>query len=451
MEKVAMNTNFLPISNLLNELSALSESEIEFDIFLKKVDNFNRESLSYLKQVYGSERFAKVLLLKISNVAVGKYQYLRRHSRLISRPFGLIVDPCNSCQLACPGCIHRKTAQDKSKIDWVPGNLNKDTLDRLLYEFGPYAINTQYFNWGEPLLNKKTPQFIQESRRFLMRTSISTNLSLSFDAEALVASGLDYLILSIDGATAETYGKYRVNGNFDLVLDNITRLVKARKDLKSKTPFIVWQYLLFDHTISEINQAKKLAQERGVDRIDFAEPYDVSMYDPTITKPLNLLPRYNVFNLQIGAGRQSLENAVIDLHPIIEDHWEKSWVSRVDDDYLEGSRPNMKTCQWLYKDMAMDATGRIFPCCFEPLKDPSALFGNILSDINVFNSMHYVISRKYFDSSDVNFLNTACSVCPHQNSIPNINNNHLISYFSFAEYRDCLQKDVVKNICNWND
>jgi MoaA/NifB/PqqE/SkfB family radical SAM enzyme len=444
-----MNANNPNVSALLKELSGLTESGIAFDDFLKKVDIFNRTSIRQLAESYGSERHAKAVLLKLSNIAVGKYQYLHRHSRLIARPFGLIVDPSNYCHLACPGCIHRKTDSDKSNIDWVAGSLKQNTLDRLLDEFGSYAINTQYFNWGEPLLNKNTPQFIQASRRFLMRTSVSTNLSIPFDAEVLVASGLDYLVMSIDGATAATYGKYRIGGNFELVISNIRRLVEARKKLESSTPFIVWQYLLFDHTISEMDQAEKLGQQLGVDRINFAAPYDVSEHDATITKPAKPPVHHHVFNAQDGAARQSIANAVADLHPFIDDHWEKSWFSKMDGDYLD--RPDTETCQWLYKNMVIDATGRILPCCFDPMKNPTSIFGDIRSGSDIFNTKHFVNSREYFSAPGTSFLNTACTLCPYNKSIPNINNNHLAAYLRFADTRACIHGDALNAICDWRD
>jgi MoaA/NifB/PqqE/SkfB family radical SAM enzyme len=426
-----MNQGDLTPSFFLKDLSDLSESRVEFDDFLKKVDAFNRNSLGHFRQAYGSERHAMAMLLKLSNIAIGKYQYLRRHSRLIARPFGLIVDPSNACPLACPGCIHRRSGSDKSNIDWVPGNLQQDILDRLLDEFGPYAINTQYFNWGEPLLNKNTPQFIRASRRFLMRTSVSTNLSIPFDAEALVASGLDYLVMSIDGATAATYEKYRIGGNFDLVLSNIERLVEARRKLKSKTPYFVWQYMLFDHTIAEMGWAEELAKRLGVDRISFAEPYDVSVHDPTITKPAKPPVRHRVFNAPAGGGRQSIINAIASLHPLIDDHWEKTWLSRMDGNYAD--RPKAETCQWLYMNMVMDAMGRILPCCFEPIKDPTSIFGVIHSGGDTFNAVNYTKSREYFSTPGMDFSRTACSICPYKKSTPNINYNHIASYFSFVD------------------
>lgn len=136
-----------------------------------------------------------------------------------------------------PG-LHSSREGAGSDIDWPPGNLKPETLDTLLENYGAYAISTRYFNRGEPLLNKQTPKYVAASRKFLTRTSISSNVSLPFDAEALVASGLDYLIMSIDGATQETYQQYRKRGDLGLVLENVRKLVAAKKNCIRTLPIL---------------------------------------------------------------------------------------------------------------------------------------------------------------------------------------------------------------------
>lgn len=267
-------------SKALYDIAVLAESDLPLKDFLVRLDSFNQHQLSTLKEVCSSERHAKALLLKLSNIAIGKFQYRKRHTRLTAKPFGLVVDSCNSCPLSCPGCIHRRNSTNPENIAWESGVLGIATFEALLNRYGAYAISTRLFNWGEPLLNKKTPAFVEASRRFLMRVSLSSNLSVQFDPDALVSSGLDYLIMSIDGATQETYQKYRKGGNFSLVLENVRRLVDAKKRLNSYTPYLVWQYLVFDHNLGEMDQALHMAKELGVNEVNFGEPNSVSFFDP---------------------------------------------------------------------------------------------------------------------------------------------------------------------------
>ena len=434
------------LSEQLGKIESIVDSGSSLAELLESLDRFNQSAVMPLSKTYGSQRLAKLLLLKLSNIVVGKFQYRHRHAHLIAQPFGLIVDPCNTCPLACPGCIHRKTELPQANIDWVPGNLKQNTVDQLFGKYGPYAISTQYFNWGEPLLNKKTPDFIRTARRFLTRTSISTNLSVPFDAEALVASGLDYLVMSIDGASANTYQKYRVDGDWELVLKNVTKLVEARNRLKSKTPYLVWQYLLFEHTLGEIDQAKQMAKQLGVDRINFSIPYDVSKYDPTISVPETPPVQYEVFNVQAGAQQQSAQNAMRDLHPIIDEHWERTWKSRYTGEMQ--SQEERSTCRWLYQDMVMDATGRILPCCFDPTKTPVSVFGSIDSD--AFNTEKYIASRKYFAESKSPAPETVCPSCQYAHTNPNINTNHLAPYFQYSNLQTSFDIKILSALFNWD-
>jgi hypothetical protein len=176
---------------------------------------------------------SKALTLKLLNLCLAKYHFLLRSSALASRPFGLIVDPSNVCNLACPGCLHSQRA----------GILPEERLAAFLKYYGPYAIHTSFSNYGEPLANPHTPRFIRLAKSYLMRTVLSTSLSLArFDADAYVESGLDSMVVSIDGATQPVYEIFRRKGNLDFVHRNVRKLVEARRRLCKRTPILtsIW-------------------------------------------------------------------------------------------------------------------------------------------------------------------------------------------------------------------
>ena len=54
---------------------------------------------------------AEALTLKVLNLFLARYHFRARSVSLLSRPFGLIVDPSNVCQLACPGCVHSERSE----------------------------------------------------------------------------------------------------------------------------------------------------------------------------------------------------------------------------------------------------------------------------------------------------------------------------------------------------
>ena len=200
---IAVKTMQIQIENILEEIDS-NIGILDREKFLRMVDSYCEILYNFLiKDSLFSCPEAKIFVLKISNLLISKYHLKNKDVKLVSRPFGLIVDPSNSCNLRCPGCVHSDPIN--GMVSWPAGLLKEKTFGTFLEKFGPYATHILFYNWGEPLLNKLTPQFISMARKYLLATSISTNLgAMNIDLEQLVLSGLDYMIVSIDGATSNT-------------------------------------------------------------------------------------------------------------------------------------------------------------------------------------------------------------------------------------------------------
>ena len=114
-------------------------------------------------------------------------------------------------------------------------------------------------------------------------TVISTNASLLNEeaSRRIIQSELDFLVVAIDGISKETYDKYRVGGNFEVVIDNLKRFIQIRNSLNSRKPYVEWQFVVFGHNEHEIKQAKRIAKEIGVDNITF-RPAGVEMNEKTV-------------------------------------------------------------------------------------------------------------------------------------------------------------------------
>jgi radical SAM protein with 4Fe4S-binding SPASM domain len=121
-------------------------------------------------------------------------------------------------------------------------------------------------------------------------TATSTNAHYLTDevAKKTVESGLDRLIISIDGTTQDVYKQYRVGGNLDKVIEGAKNIVKWKKKLKSKTPFVFFQFLVVKPNEHQIEDIKKLAKEVGVNEVRFktAQVYDYEN-DPNNLIPVN--------------------------------------------------------------------------------------------------------------------------------------------------------------------
>jgi MoaA/NifB/PqqE/SkfB family radical SAM enzyme len=196
---------------------------------------------------------------------------LFRKSIVAGMPPLLMIEPTSHCNLNCPLCPSGNGTLRRQR-DFMDLNLYKRVID----EVKGTVIGILLWNQGEPLLHKDLPEMIRYATNYGIFTMTSTNMNILPDPDALVNSGLGHLIVSLDGASQETYNKYRINGNFARVLENTARLVEAKKRKGSRTPFISWQFIIMKHNEHEIPQIKQLASEAGVDDLIFKT---VQIYD----------------------------------------------------------------------------------------------------------------------------------------------------------------------------
>ena len=181
----------------------------------------------------------------------------QRASVLNSRPFALTMDLTSVCQLRCPYCSTGNGTLRRQKA------VMKDELYRdLLRKMGDVCFLISYFSNGEPLLHKRFGQLLATTRHQRIFSTISTNLSLDFSnsfLRDLLTSGLGIISISLDGATTQTYSRYRRGGDFDLVVRNMRRLIELKRELGLVYPLIEWRFLRFQHNEHEEQAARSMA------------------------------------------------------------------------------------------------------------------------------------------------------------------------------------------------
>ena len=384
---------------------------------------------------------AKALTSKIQNLFLSKYHFLTRGASLLSSPYGIIVDPMNSCQLACPGCVHSARSKELKLFDWGPGILSETVFAGFMRRYGPYAIEAEFCNYGEPLLNPNTPKFIRLAKTYLLRTMLSTNIGVKkFDADAYVNSGLDYMTVSIDGATQTTYEKYRRKGDIETVYRNVRSLIEAKKRLGRRTPTVSWQYLAFQHNEHEIDDAIKMAQQLEIDQFIVAPPFDVSWDAPDV-RPSKVQPRtvhfrsdwiddnWNPFPSELQAEAIEQEFA---------SRWRDRLVDASDAGSPDQNASSRHTCHYLYKNIVMDGRGRILPCCAAPQPGLDLVFADAKSGEDVYNSEKYRLARLSFANPELYRIQQAasgpgpgpfCEKCEWNQDKAQIDNEHLSTYF----------------------
>lgn len=200
---------------------------------------------------------------RVENYAMALHEHAAGATVLESLPIRLTVESTNICNLRCPAC-HTGDGRVGRKRGHMPIAL----FEWLLRELGPTLLEVELHDWGEPLLGRNTFACIERAAAYGISTTVNTNFSIPFDAESadrLVSTGLTLLGVSIDGATQETYEKYRVRGDLRRVLENCRLVAAAKRRLHSETPTLHFGYHVFPHNVHEVEAARALADEIGMD------------------------------------------------------------------------------------------------------------------------------------------------------------------------------------------
>jgi MoaA/NifB/PqqE/SkfB family radical SAM enzyme len=290
--------------------------------------------------------------------------------------------------------------------------LCEERFQALLRQYGAAAVQIMFCNYGEPTTNLKTPRFIELAKSYLIQTVLSTNLTMGrFDAEAYVASGLDFMYLSIDGATQPVYEQFRRNGHLDAAYENIRKLVDAKKKFGKRTPILRWQYLAFEHNEHEIPLAIERARTLGVDQFAVETPFDVSWDAAGVRASKVPAVSCELTPDTESALKQNFNSKLAEIEiDDVEREFSRGWAEPAPGDLQEysGRAPrSAPTCSWLYKNMVMDANGRILPCCGAPRPDLHLVFANFPAQTDCFNASDYKRARRQFAN------NTAASLPSH--------------------------------------
>jgi hypothetical protein len=176
------------------------------------------------------------------------------------------VEPTLVCTLACPGCS--RAQQIKTRPG--PKSLTLDRFEALLKTAVAEHIEIEcleYCGQGEPLAHREFHGFVAKARRIMPRTRQRLITNANYDyGKVMQGQHLDEIVVSCDGATADTYPIYRKNGDFARVQTFIADAARA-----TPRPRLIWKYILFEFNDStaELQRAQQLAMDHGVDVLMF--------------------------------------------------------------------------------------------------------------------------------------------------------------------------------------
>ncbi len=249
------------------------------------------------------------------------------------------VEGSSVCNLSCPEC-----PTGLKSLKRISAHFPVELYHQFLEEKWRDLIYLNFYFQGEPFLNKQLPNMIRDAADKRIYTSVSTNANLINEvlAEKIVLSGLNRLIISIDGTTQESYEQYRKGGRLDKVLKATEYIQKYKKKHKSIYPKIVFQFLVFRHNENEIQSIKTLAEKYKIDKLELktAQIYDFENKE-------ELIP-------------------TIDRYSRYRKNEKGEWVIK--------NKLNHK-CWRMWHSSVITQNGDVVPCCFD--KDADFQYGNI--------------------------------------------------------------------------
>jgi len=196
----------------------------------------------------------------------------RANPMISAYPIVANISPANLCNLRCPECGVGNGEQILS-----PESMSLSTYRAVMKELGPRLFALELFRYGEPLLHRDILEMIEIAwRKYGVLVKVSTNFSMDLsDAflRGLVRSGLTTLIVAADDIEQERYEQYRIRGEVRTVIRNVENLARIKKELRSRTPIIRWQSLIFNFNESRRRVIEKRVKDLGVDEFTFLPSY----------------------------------------------------------------------------------------------------------------------------------------------------------------------------------
>ena len=266
-------------------------------------------------------------------------------SRILGRPehkgmpLSVSIEPTTSCNLRCPEC-----PSGVRSFSRPTGMLKQELFQSVIDQLAPTLSYLIFYFQGEPYLHPLLTDMVRYASSKSIYTATSTNAHFLNDeaARQTVESGLDRLIISIDGTTQDTYESYRVGGKLNKVIEGTENIIRWKRKLKSKTPHVIFQFLVVKPNEHQINDVRKLAEQLGVNEVALktAQIYDYKNGSDLIPS----VEKYSRYTKN-SDGVYSIKNQMLD-------HCWKMWHSCV--------------ITW---------DGKVVPCCFD--KDAHFTLGNL--------------------------------------------------------------------------
>ena len=345
--------------------------------FLRRIPQYTRQQRHLWSVLrHGTPR-------KWANLARVELERKARRVELRGHPYLLIIDPCNYCNLRCPLCPTGMGNPGRPQ-----GMLSFAQFREYFDRLAPYLFEVSLHNWGESLLNREVYSMIAYAQARNVGTNLSSNFSdaTQSDLVSILDSGLEYLVVSLDGTTHDSYRQYRIRGKFENVVANIAELIRIRDKRRVSTPFVEWQYIVMKHNEHEIESAEEMSRRLGVNLLRFI-PVGLP-YNSTPEERMIYAARW--FPTTVVGRKQKVTDSIVQ-------------------QFGYATKPS--PCFYLYRSLTINPDGGISPCCMVNHQEED--FGHFPADLRMlWNNDKYQTARSLFSALNAPHpVPTVCHSC----------------------------------------
>jgi radical SAM protein with 4Fe4S-binding SPASM domain len=269
------------------------------------------------------------------------YHYSRHTRKAVIKglPISISFEPTTSCNLRCPEC-----PSGLRSFTRPTGMLHQSLFHSVIDQLSTTLSYLTFYFQGEPYLHPHFLEMVRYASQRGIYTATSTNAHFLKDetAKATVLSGLDRLIISIDGTTQETYESYRVGGSLEKVIEGTKNIVEWKRTLSSLTPHIVFQFLVVKPNEHQVADVYRLAKQLGVDQV--------------------ALKTAQIYNFEHGSS-------------LIPDQEKFSRYRKNSNGLYELKNGLLNHCWKMWHSCVITWDGKVVPCCFD--KDAHYVLGDL--------------------------------------------------------------------------
>ncbi len=213
------------------------------------------------------------------------YRRLWRLSRSFNRkevfcaglPIRVWVEISARCNLSCVMCPNKDLSPE------AKGDMSFEVFRKTIDQAEKFAFDITLNHRGEALVHPDMGEFLHYLKGRGMVKKLHTNGMLLDQrvSRAIIETPLDRLSFSVDGIEAEEYEKVRRGAKFSVVMENIRRFLRLRREMGSVKPLVAWEFIELQPGGAETIRQSPIYRELrglGLDELVVKKPHNWGGY-----------------------------------------------------------------------------------------------------------------------------------------------------------------------------